>query len=114
LLLENPSSNTDLLEFGQEEQAEQLLQILYSYEIKMRIIKKYNLLKHYDIDSTSKYKMTRLFSQFKNNITFRRNEFMAVEINVLDKDPQYAADIANDIAALVDTEKKSQIRLKNC
>ena len=107
LMIENASSKTDILEFGEEEQAEQLLQILYSNEIRTRIINKYHLMKHYGIDSTSKYKMTKLFNEYKENISFRRNEFMAVEIKVLDKDPQIAANIANEISALVDTVKNN-------
>ena len=107
LLADNPSAKSDILEFGEEEQAEQLLQILYSNEIRTRIIKKYNLIQHYDIDSSSKYKMTKLYNEYKDNISFKRNEFMAVELNVLDKDPQTASNIANDIAALVDTVKNN-------
>ena len=107
LLVDNPSAKSDILEFGEEEQAEQLLQILYSNEIRNRVIKKYHLMQHYGIDSTSKYKMTSLFEEYKDNISFKRNEFMAVEIKVLDKDPQIAANIANDIAALVDTVKNN-------
>lgn len=105
LLMENPSPKSDILEFGEEEQTEQLLQILYSNEIRNRIIKKYSLMYHYGIDSTSKYKMTKLYDKYKDNINFKRNEFMAVEINVLDKDPQVAANIANDICSLVDSIK---------
>src|SRR5690606_8962837 len=43
------SRGQDILEFGEEEQAEQLLQILNSDEIRDGIIKKYNLMKHYEI-----------------------------------------------------------------
>lgn len=105
LLADNFGNKNDILEFGEEEQSEQLLQVLNSYEIRDRVIKKYNLMQHYNIDSTSKYKNTLLFEEYEENIKFRRTEFMAVEITVLDKDPQMAADMANDIAALLDTVK---------
>lgn len=110
LLAENPGSKSDILEFGQEEEAEQMLQVLKSDEIKNRIIKKYNLFQHYDIDSTGKYPMTELYEEFDNNINFKRTEFMSVQIDVLDKDPQKAADIANDIAALLDSTKNRMQR----
>lgn len=105
LMTDNSGAKQDILEFGAEEQAEQLLQILNSNKIRARVIQKYDLLGHYDIDPDSKYKNTYLFKEYESNISFRRTEFMAVEIEVLDKDAQTAADIANDIAALLDSTK---------
>jgi uncharacterized protein involved in exopolysaccharide biosynthesis len=89
--------------FGEEEQAEQLLQVLHSEPIRTRIIEKYNLMEHYEIDPDSKYPMTELKKAYNNNINFRLTEFMSVEISVMDKDPVISAAIANDISALVDT-----------
>jgi capsular polysaccharide biosynthesis protein len=107
LMTDNYGGKQDILEFGAEEQAEQLLQILNSNKIRARIIQKYNLIEHYDIKPDSKFKNTLLFNEYESNISFRRTEFMAVEIEVLDKDPQMAADIANDIAALLDSTKNT-------
>jgi hypothetical protein len=106
-MTDNYGEKQDILEFGAEEQAEQLLQILNSNKIRARVIQKYNLLEHYKINPDSRYKNTYLFKEYENNISFRRTEFMAVEIEVLDKDPQMAADIANDIAALLDSTKNA-------
>jgi len=103
LLSQNYSARQDVHSFGEEEQAEQLLQILNSEPIRSRIIQKYDLMEHYEIKPGEKYPLTRLYEQYKSNINFRLTEFMSVEISVMDKDPEYAANIANDIAALVDT-----------
>lgn len=89
--------------FGEEEQAEQLLQVLNSEQIRGRIIQKYNLMEHYEIDPSSRYPYTQLANEYKENISFRRTDLMSVEITVMDKDPQVAADIANDISSLIDT-----------
>jgi uncharacterized protein involved in exopolysaccharide biosynthesis len=80
-----------------------MLQVLNSNKIRDRIIKKYNLEKHYDIKPDAKYKMTKLYSEYENNFRFRRTEYMAVKITVYDKDPQMAADMANDVAELLDS-----------
>jgi uncharacterized protein involved in exopolysaccharide biosynthesis len=80
-----------------------MLQMLNSNFIRDRIVQKYNLLQHYKIPADSKFKFTRLFKEYENNIKFRRTEYMAVKITVFDTDPQIAADIANDIAALLDS-----------
>ena len=105
LLSENPSADQDVLQFGEEEQAEQMLQILSSNKIRDRIVTKYNLLKHYEINPNATYKHTRLFELYESNISFRRTEYMAVKITVLDRNPDTAALIANDIADLLDSTK---------
>ncbi len=103
LLVSNYSGRQNVHGFGEEEQAEQLLQVLNSEPIRTRIIEKYNLMEHYEIDPDGKYPKTELLEQYKSNINFRLTEFMSVEIAVLDKDPVISADIANDISGLVDT-----------
>lgn len=99
-------SNQDFLEFGDEQQAEQLLQILNSGEIRDSIINKFDLLNHYKIKPNTQYKRTSLFKKFKNNISFRRTEFMSVEIEVLDANPDTAALIANEISRLADKARR--------
>jgi len=103
LLSENPSINQDIGKFGEEEEAEQLLQILNSDEIRDVIINKYNLLSHYKISSNSKFKNSKLIEKYEDNIVVKRTEFMSVKITVFDTDAQTAADIANDVAALSDS-----------
>ena len=103
---QNGYGDEDILEFGDEQQAEQLLQILNSDEIRDNIIEKYDLLKHYEIPEDAKYKKTSLYKMYGSMISFRRTEFMSVEIKVLDTDPDTAAFIANDIAALLNKVKR--------
>jgi len=105
LLNENSGAKQDILEFGEDAQTEQMLQILNSNKIKDRVIHKYNLFAHYGIDSSSKYKNLRLYRKYESYITFKRTEYMAVKVSVLDKDPQMAANIANTIAELLDSVK---------
>lgn len=112
LLTENSQKGEDLMSFGEDEQAEQLMQILHSNKIRDRVIRKYNLMEHYGIDSTARYKYSRLFDEYDRNISFRRTPFMAVQITVYDTDPQLAADIANTIAALLDSTKNEMQHLR--
>ena len=109
LLVQN-FSGKNVHGFGDEEQAEQLLQVLNSEPIRTRIIEKYDLMNHYEIDPEGKYPKTELFEQYRSNINFRLTEYMSVEIDVMDKDPEIAADIANDISDLVDTVYNSVIK----
>ena len=105
LLDEATSDKQDILAFGAEEQAEQLLQILNSDYIRNTVVQNYNLMEHYEIDPDERYPLTKLYEKYTDNITFRRTEFMSVRIDVLDTDPQMAADMANDIASLLDSMK---------
>ncbi|MFO7669105.1 MAG: hypothetical protein R6W31_05555 [Bacteroidales bacterium] len=97
------NANQSVYGFGEEDQAEQLLQVLHSEPIRTRIIEKYNLMEHYEIDPDGKYPITELLETYKSNIKFSLTEFQSVEVTVMDSDPEISAAIANDISNLVDT-----------
>ena len=113
LLNEQSVKGQDITAFGEDDQAEQLLQILNSNKIRDRVVRTFDLMRHYDIDSASTVKYSSLFKEYERNITFRRTQFMAVEISVYDKDPQMAADIANTIASLLDSVKNEMMRQRS-
>jgi tyrosine-protein kinase Etk/Wzc len=96
-------------QFGEEEQAEQMIQVLQSAEIRNSIIEKYKLMEHYEIDTSSKIKYTALNKNYEENVSFSRTKYGSVLIEVMDKKPQMAADIANDIANLFDNAKNRMI-----
>jgi LPS O-antigen subunit length determinant protein (WzzB/FepE family) len=97
------SDTKDILTFGEDEESERLLQILYSDQIRQHIIEKFDLMQHYEIDTASKFPYTKLIEKYKKNVKFRRTEFLSIEVEVLDEDPQMAADVANEIASYVDS-----------
>ncbi len=99
-----------IMNFGDEEATEQLIQTLHSEDIRYAIIKKFDLMNHYEIDNESEYPRTQLEEEIRDNIKFQKTEFQAVRIEVLDTDPQMAADIANEIASLLD---KTLNRMQN-
>ncbi len=99
-----------IMNFGDEEATEQLIQTLYSEEIRLAIIEKFDLFHHYNIDASGEYPMTRLHEEFTDNIRFKKTEYQAVQIEVMDADPQMAANIANEIASLLD---KTLNRMQN-
>ncbi|MFC2151296.1 Wzz/FepE/Etk N-terminal domain-containing protein [Bacteroidota bacterium] len=91
-----------IMNFGDEEATEQLIQTLYSEDIRFAIIEKFDLFNHYNINTEGEYPLTKLSEEIRDNIKFRKTEYQAVEIEVLDTDPQFAADIANELALLLD------------
>lgn len=105
LLPQNTYQDEDFLEFGAEEQAEQLLQVLSSDAIFDTITTRFKLIEHYDLDPSSPTLRTDLHEEFSDKISFERTQFMSVRISVLDQDPQMAADMANAIVDLLDRVK---------
>jgi uncharacterized protein involved in exopolysaccharide biosynthesis len=102
-LVTESQQKKEILNFGEEEEVEQLMQVLLSSEIRNRIIEKYDLFRHYRIDPGAKYAYTNLYRKYDSNIDISRTEYMSIRIDVLDESADTAALIANDIAALVDS-----------
>lgn len=98
------------MDFGEEDQAEQLVQILSSSRIKDKIVAKYDLLNHYEIDPNDENKNFKLNEEYNDHFSFTRTKFGSIQIDVLDKDPELAAKMANDIVDLIDTVKNEMIR----
>ena len=97
----------DALKFGEEKEAEQILQILYSDFIREKISAKYGLTDHYHIDTASKFKRLYLKLEFEDRVSFQRTPYNSIQIDVLDRSPDTAAFIANDIANLIDSMKNN-------
>jgi uncharacterized protein involved in exopolysaccharide biosynthesis len=102
LLLEQNTGRDDILALGDETNAEQLLQMLRSDRVRDRVAEKFDLEHVYGIDPASKTRRTELIDAYEEHITSERTELGSIRIEVLDQDPQRAADIANHIAELVD------------
>ena len=100
----------DLMELGETEQAEQLLQLVNSHEVQEFVIRKYDLFEHYNIDPAQKGANSLMSKAYNENISSNLTKFGSVEVEVLDASPDTAMLIANDIAAMVDTVSN---RLKN-
>ncbi len=93
----------DFMDYGIERDCEYCIQILSSESMERDVCKRFNLLEHYGISPDDPHKMFKLHEQYRGNVNVRRTEFLGVEVSVLDVDPQWAADMANFIAANYDT-----------
>lgn len=110
-----PSSNIDMAgsqlfgdgrqesPFGDEQSVERILQILQSDDIRERLVEKYSLFEHYDIDEDARYRYTQLERKLNRNIGFSKTRFMSVRLSIMDADPVIAASMANDIASMIDS-----------
>lgn len=106
---EQRNAKASSMDFGEEDQAEQLVQILQSSKIRDRVIAQFGLMKHYGIDSTDVNKNFKLMREYGGHINFIRTRYGSIQIDVLDEDPVLAAEIANKIVDLIDTVKNSMV-----
>ncbi len=101
-LLAKKVNKKDILDFGEEESAEQLLQILNSDMIRDSIINIFNLYNHYEIKMEDPHSRTLIFLEYAENISFKKTKYNSINIEVYDKDPNLASDIANKFLDLLD------------
>ena len=97
------NKKNDLLAYGETEDAERLLQILNSHRIRNRIIEKYDLYTHYDIDPNEPGAKAAMGLTYNGNVSANLTRFGSIQVRVLDTDPEMARDMANDMAFLVDS-----------
>ncbi len=102
LLTDISRSPKNIMSFGEDEEAEQLLQILQSNKIRAYLVNKYKLLKHYDLEKSS-YPQTALSKLLSKNIQFSRTQYQSIEISVFDVDKEQATSMTKDILRLLDT-----------
>lgn len=103
LLNEQATGRDDILALGDEEDAEQLLQILHSDLVRERTSARFDLLNVYKIDPAGKHKNSELRDAYNDHVKFEYTKFGSVRVEVMDKDPQRAADMANFMSAQVDS-----------
>lgn len=106
---EQRNAKASSMDFGEEEQAEQLIQILQSSKVRDKVVQKFNLMKHYEIEDSDANKHYKLVKEYNSHILFVRTRYGSIQIDVLDKDPQLAADMANKIVDLIDTVKNEMV-----
>lgn len=103
---------SNLTPYTKESETEQMMQLLESNDIKNEMIRKFNLSKHYKIDSTSSNFYTSLLKEYEENVSVKKTEYESVKIEVLDTDPQIACDMVNEILYLLNLKQRSLQRAK--
>ncbi len=106
---EQRNAKASSMDFGEEEQAEQLIQILQSSQIRDKVVERFDLMKHYEIEPTDPNKYYKLVKEYNGHILFVRTRYGSIQIDVLDRDRHLAAKIANKIVDLIDTVKNEMV-----
>jgi len=106
---EQRNAKAAAMDFGEEEQAEQLVQILSSSRIRDKVVNEFDLMNHYDIDPNDENKYYKLLKRYNEHFLFVRTRYGSIQIDVLDRDPKLAAAMANKIVDLIDTVKNQMV-----
>lgn len=93
----------DILAYGETEDAERLLQILNSDRVRRRVIEKYDLWSHYEITKDEPGSRAAMAKMYSGKVGADLTRYGSIQIDVFDKAPEMAKNMANDIAQLTDS-----------
>lgn len=103
---------SNLMKYSNETETEQLLQLFFGNDIRDSVISKYDLVNHYDIDTSSRGYLFNLNKKYNNNISINKTKFESVNIEVIDTDPVIARDIAQELITQVNNKIKMLHQIK--
>ncbi len=83
--------------YSEESQTEQLLQFINSNEIRLYLLKKYNLCAHYKIDTTKKTYLFAFDGVYDKKININKTKYESIELKIEDCDPDTAVLLLNGI-----------------
>lgn len=106
-----PSNNIYL--FSDESESEQLLEIINSLDIKLRMIDAFNLGEAYKISKEEPQYLTFVLAEFNDNVKFKKTQYETVEISVLDTDPQRACNMCDSIIRFLDEKVGLMHKIKH-
>ena len=88
---------SNIAPYSDESESEQMLQWLMSRDIRDSVIKKFDLARHYEIDSSYRYYQSAMANLYNENVKINKTQWESIEIEVTDTDPQLANDMVNAI-----------------
>ena len=104
------TSNKDMEFYGTENDVDRVLTIAESGELYEYLIKKFDLYKHYDIDSTYEKAPFKVREKLESLYNVKKTKFDAIELSVEDVNRQMAADMANAAREKIDEISQRLIR----
>ncbi len=104
IIEQNIGNQEDYMQIGDDDDAEKLLQILNSDQLKKIVAEKFNLWQRWKIEK-DKYAEHYLKLKWENMVRYKRTDFNSIKVEVYDYTANGAAEIANSITDCVDSIK---------
>jgi len=98
--------NIDNPNFGYDVEADRLLQILQSKEIRDSVSNKFDLLNYYKLDKTTKDWLDRLNKRYKKDVIFERTQYMSIKVSAQTTDPEMSANMVNYILRIANVVRE--------
>jgi capsular polysaccharide biosynthesis protein len=92
-------------QFGYDVEADRLIQILSSRQIRDSISERFNLVEYFGIDTTDLDWYDQLKKKFEHEITFYKTPYMSIIISARTRSPEMSAGIVNAIVALANSTR---------
>lgn len=89
--------------YGSKHDANRIITLATSSTLVQYIINKYDISEHYEYKG-KKYEASNTTEEFMENYQVYKTDKEAIRINLIDTDPQLAADIVNDVVATIANE----------
>ncbi len=96
----------NIIPYSMESPTEQLLQLFHSADVRTLMVQRFDLAKHYDINSNSKASLTRLNNSYDENILVRKTEYESIKIDITDVNPDTACKMVNGLIDCVDRKAR--------
>lgn len=104
IIEQNIGNQEDYMQIGDDDDAEKLLQILNSDQLKKIVAEKFNLWQRWKIEK-DKYAEHFLKLKWDNMVRYKRTDFNSIKVEVYDYTANGAAEVANSITDCVDSIK---------
>ena len=104
------TSNKDMDYYGTENDVDRVLTIAEAGEMYEFLIKKFDLYKHYDLDSTAEIAPFKVQEQLEKLFSVKKTKRNAIELSVEDLDKKFAAEMVNAARGKVDEIAQRLIR----
>lgn len=103
----------NLAVLSMESESEQMLEIINSNDIKIKMFDAFRLDTVYKIDRQDPQYMTNMLGEYNTNVSTNKTEFETVEISVLDRDPGRAAAMCDSIIHYYNAKVREMHAVKN-
>ncbi|MFM7017092.1 MAG: hypothetical protein ACKOX3_12270 [Bacteroidota bacterium] len=100
---------SNLSPYSKETPTEQMVQLLNSEDVRDSLVKELHLFAHYKIDSINGYPRYEIMKMLEENISVSKNQYEAIEVDVIDEDPKMAQRICQSLIHFMDVKAISLI-----
>jgi capsular polysaccharide biosynthesis protein len=103
--------NLDVM--SEESETEQMLEVINSVDIKLKMFEAFNLDRVYKVSRDDPRYLTYMLGIYNNNVKARKTEFETVEIEILDEDPVRAKNMCDSLINFYNQKVRDMHAVKN-